>query len=457
MVSDLAGEGNVLDLFGGGDTVKMSPKVGGKGVSLIGERFGRWVVISEVRGRGGHCLCLCDCGKEVKVFRGSLVTGASQSCGCARHHDLLGRKFDCLTPIRPIKIILSNGKPTAGFTCECTCGRIKDVLQCDLERGRVKSCGFHRQPVKTRTYIRIGTIRIRHPFQPGMVFGRLVVQEEIIGLQFRSVRCMCSCGKETVVHAAALKAGATQSCGCLHVEVLQRGLAPGESALHSLFLRCQSNALIRGREFTLTLSEAKVIFDSPCHYCGVPPSMIKRPPTPLRNHREGMNYAYNGLERVDNALGYTRSNVVPACWPCNRSKSSMSADEFLTWALRIHSPVFDMPVLSKIPTGYLQTWHRYQKDAPERGLAFELEYKDAVAMFAAPCSYCGVLPCKGYTGRGKYHTGIDRINNAVGYLLSNCTPACWTCNRAKGKFTQEAFLTWATRLQAFQQVSTSIR
>ena len=52
--------------------------------------------------------------------------------------DLSGQKFGKLTATKP------NGKTLSGNTiwlCMCECGKYKDVINTDLTRGRVKSCG----------------------------------------------------------------------------------------------------------------------------------------------------------------------------------------------------------------------------------------------------------------------------------------------------------------------------
>lgn len=58
----------------------------GKSVDLIGQRFGRLVVIekSEKRDSGGNVfwLCKCDCGKDTLVSTHSLKIGHCKSCGC---------------------------------------------------------------------------------------------------------------------------------------------------------------------------------------------------------------------------------------------------------------------------------------------------------------------------------------------------------------------------------------
>lgn len=62
----------------------------------------------------------------------------------------------------------------------------------------------------------------------------------------------------------------------------------------------------KGREllWTLTLEEFSVLRRSPCAYCGSP-----------------LPEAGVGLDRLDNALGYSGDNVVPCCEVCNTARS----------------------------------------------------------------------------------------------------------------------------------------
>ena len=53
-------------------------------------------------------------------------------------------------------------------------------------------------------------------------FGRLMVlkRSSVIGDGHASWICQCDCGKQVTVKGTYLRAGATQSCGCLHNELL---------------------------------------------------------------------------------------------------------------------------------------------------------------------------------------------------------------------------------------------
>jgi len=59
-----------------------------KKIELTGQRFGRLIVLKDSgkRSTGGHIiwLCLCDCGKRVRVLSGNLRHGHTRSCGCLK-------------------------------------------------------------------------------------------------------------------------------------------------------------------------------------------------------------------------------------------------------------------------------------------------------------------------------------------------------------------------------------
>lgn len=62
--------------------------MGGKRLNLVGERFGKLVVLSTAPPKYGRSafLCLCDCGAQKSICGSSLARGASRSCGCMTVH-----------------------------------------------------------------------------------------------------------------------------------------------------------------------------------------------------------------------------------------------------------------------------------------------------------------------------------------------------------------------------------
>lgn len=96
--------------------------------------------------------------------------------------------------------------------------------------------------------------------------------------------------------------------------------------------RIKSDAAAAKRDFTISLERFASKCHEPCHYCG------RKNQNNLSVKSRGRvggyvvkNFRYNGLDRVDNSLGYTEENTVPCCAICNRAKNSMSYDEFVEW------------------------------------------------------------------------------------------------------------------------------
>lgn len=63
--------------------------------TLLGQRFGRLVVISRGKNPNNHdiCFCRCDCGKELTVHRTNLQGKRTKSCGCLHSEKLRERSL----------------------------------------------------------------------------------------------------------------------------------------------------------------------------------------------------------------------------------------------------------------------------------------------------------------------------------------------------------------------------
>lgn len=195
----------------------------------------------------------------------------------------------------------------AYWRCRCECGTVKVVAGRLLRSGRSKSCG------------RPGCKQSRKRLElTGQVFGRLTV------LRFAEMRkrgsywwCRCTCGTVTIVLGGDLQVGNTKACGGC------RGLPTGMAAFNSLFGEYRAGAEDRDLDFTLTKDVCRTLMKQNCAYCGAEPSRVKR------GHPGRGDYIYTGIDRVDNDKGYTPSNVVACCWPCNRKKATGTRAAFL--------------------------------------------------------------------------------------------------------------------------------
>lgn len=114
------------------------------GNGMVGERFGKLVVIREYKaGKWLMCTCQCDCGKVVEVRKHSLLSGNTTSCGCSRREDLTGKRFGRLT------VIAYEGyKGCTMWRCRCDCGKETVTRASSLKNGTTTSCGCAVDPSK---------------------------------------------------------------------------------------------------------------------------------------------------------------------------------------------------------------------------------------------------------------------------------------------------------------------
>lgn len=99
-----------------------------------------------------------------------------------------------------------------------------------------------------------------------------------------------------------------------------------QSAEAYIYKNYKHNAKTRGLEFHLTKEEFLDLIHQPCYLCG------RTDLNEIKNGQTGrVTYRYNGIDRIDNNIGYEIGNVAPCCRDCNRAKSTMSLQDFKTW------------------------------------------------------------------------------------------------------------------------------
>ena len=147
--------------------------------------------------------------------------------------------------------------------------------------------------------------------------------------------CKCECGKEVEVRVTHLKHDYIKSCGCLQKEHIGRlcGKNKFESGIadrNSIYGKYRGKALKKGLEYALTMEQFEFLTSSNCYYCGI---------MPLQKSGGKYNgiYLYNGIDRVDNSIGYIFKNCVACCKHCNFSKRDRSQQEFHEWIDRVVS------------------------------------------------------------------------------------------------------------------------
>jgi hypothetical protein len=179
-----------------------------------------------------------------------------------------------------------------------------------------------------------------------------------------------------------------------------------------------TSAAKRGYTMSLSFEDFKTYVLSPCYYCT---SFVAE--------------EVNGIDRINNDIGYEKDNCVACCETCNMMKFTLHPLFFIN--------------LCKIITGTLKpsqefytTWKEYygrscgrsytnyKKNAEERGLPFHITKSEWDTLIYSPCYLCGYQDNKGI--------GLDRVENTKReYTLENVKPCCGTCNSLKNDMSLE--------------------
>jgi hypothetical protein len=96
----------------------------------------------------------------------------------------------------------------------------------------------------------------------------------------------------------------------------------------------KSRSQRKGIAFDLTEDQFARIAAQNCFYCDAVPTRVYS----QRNSRtyKITRVRRNGIDRVDNFLGYTIDNCVPCCAACNRMKLDVSLEDFFMRVSRIY-------------------------------------------------------------------------------------------------------------------------
>ena len=353
--------------------------------------------------------------------------------------DETGNKYGRLTVIG----IVNNEKTGTYWSCKCDCGNHKVVLGSSLRSGNTKSCGcLQSEMVSSKLLID----------ETGNRYGKLVVVHQVSDERRGAYwLCKCDCGNEKIVSGTNLRGGYTSSCGCF-----LKSLPVGGAAFNAVYENIKRGAIRRGLALDLTKEQVRILSKKQCHYCGCPPKQVSK------SYGRG-DFIYNGLDRIDNAKGYSLENVVPCCKKCNFAKNTMSINVFREWIVSTYkhfgSKLYVRPTYSFMvvgddivekkeqgvafieTTGFNRLYSRIKRDAKRRNNEFDLSKEDVEKLVQRPCYYCGIQP-KQICGKGKgsiIYNGIDRVDNDKGYLKDNVVTCCKHCNYAKQTMPPERF------------------
>jgi hypothetical protein len=173
----------------------------------------------------------------------------------------------------------------------------------------------------------------------------------------------------------------------------------------------------RDKEFLLEDSPAmREKIEKACDYCGFLP---------------GAGEVLNGLDRVDNDVGYTDANTVPCCGACNFMKHCLHVDDFISASRKIFTNLQLSAVMPDVLRSRTRSLggHKERDGKSKDRKANELTYDERLDIMSSPCYLCGSSPA----------FGVDRVDSNIHYTKENSKPCCWICNDMKKDLDIEVF------------------
>jgi hypothetical protein len=156
----------------------------------------------------------------------------------------------------------------------------------------------------------------------GVRVGRLVVIKRHDSEKNRARwLCQCDCGRTCIATGKTLRESKKKSCGCWFGERFLPASTNELPAMRFLMKRYIEEAKRRNLSFKLSEEEFHKLTSKTCSYCGISPAML------IDNY--AVPYVYNGIDRIDNNIGYEISNCTPCCKFCNCAKSKLTNKEFI--------------------------------------------------------------------------------------------------------------------------------
>lgn len=123
---------------------------------------------------------------------------------------------------------------------------------------------------------------------------------------------ICPCGDTRVARRSRVKNGEITCCvACSRRNASNVRKQPEQKKITDRFHEYKINARRKCNEFSLTKQQVVELLRGDCTYCGIKQSF--------------------GIDRQDNAIGYTTDNSIPCCSKCNYAKRGMSKSDFMGW------------------------------------------------------------------------------------------------------------------------------
>ena len=108
-----------------------------------------------------------------------------------------------------------------------------------------------------------------------------------------------------------------------------------EIILNNMYRQYKWSAKQRGHSFNISKDQFSKIVFMKCNNCGDEPNQKRSITEKLKSiYHEGQYILVNGIDRINNSIGYEIENCTPCCFICNKAKSTMTVKEWNNMVLK---------------------------------------------------------------------------------------------------------------------------
>lgn len=234
--------------------------------------------------------------------------------------------------------VIEFSKEKQKYFCECFCGKSLHVRVRYLRDGSISSCGCIKKVKRDHRRFKLEGTKIG--------YWKVLTWEK----DKKKYKVECVCGTVKLKPRLGLLEKNSRSCGCKSLD-LRFKTKIEESTLEdrmisryaAIYNGYESSAKRKELLFEISLEYFMILAQQNCEYCGHSPRAFLF--TNKTQRLYGTDYTkYNGVDRVDNTIGYTKNNCVPCCKICNYAKRNMAHEDWNEWLKDIIN--FNYPINS---------------------------------------------------------------------------------------------------------------
>jgi hypothetical protein len=188
------------------------------------------------------------------------------------------------------------------------------------------------------------------------------------------------------------------------------------------------SASTRNIDYELSSENTTELMKNVCFYC--------------KDINENGEKYFNGIDRIDNDVGYTIDNCVTCCKMCNVCKKNLALETFIG---KVHHIISYIGLIDKkdyYPDLFKNYNNRYynskkfyyyehranKKQLKNSNFVFAVTREEFTIITSMDCYMCGK------ESNELHNNGIDRIDNKLGYVSGNIMPCCGNCNYIKNEY-----------------------